>query len=553
MATLIVLSLVWVSGAPGQDLGSAAEREGQEVSHPPTAPPQNGDASRGLQRLRALWSRSQQERAFPRSYPPVYLRNVESKIEDLSNDIDDYGEKTKKANERLEVIGARQKELGWIKSAATRLREEVEGRSQQSDQPRAPVDDESLSDDDPDLSGVKNWRANRSFAPSSQSTPRRTLAEINADLRENGLEVEWNGEKSRLPGAHPQRRFQTLEQLETWIEERTEYLAKHEGYVTKEQEDIQDAVNKAAEKQQDYRRKLEEMTRANEESNKFWEDVERDFRTAQRTQEIIDELGYGDLFEALVEEMTSPTRSPSADVTKQSTSAGSDAPPAPAPYVELFEAIVLDSNLPSPPPSPPSTTAPSTPGASRPTSTAGPNAQLLDALDNDRLSRDEPQPELEQESSANPIVDEETHRQAQSISQSSASEAAIRRAASEYQQLLNQNANAQQIQRAQDAWNQAQAQWQQQQIQQQQIQQQRFNQAFQQALSGLRNLQSSQGTPSTSRSTGAYTPRTPRGGGGPNWGRKGGNAQGFDSGFSPVKDPNRRRQLQETFGNRNRR
>jgi hypothetical protein len=433
------------------------------------------------------------------------MQSVESKIEDLRLDIKDYNVKIGKVDKRLEAIKAERELLENFRSAANRLRGEFEGKTGAP----APAENEDASGDDSDAAGARNWQANQSLlninkstAPqSSQAPPRRTREEIDADLRANGLELEVDGNTLQVRGLDPQRRFQNLEQLEAWISEKTKYLNEHESIASDERKHAQEAADSAAETQQEYERKLREMELDNQQSAERRAEIEQDIRTAEQTRELIDDLGVNDLFEAIAEELTSPSQ-----------------------------------------PSTPATTDTTTSRSTLPSDTAG---QLLQGVTSDLMSDPEYEREVVQSGPGQdgPIIDDATRREAASISQQvAAAQQAMAEAERRHQQLLQQNAQAQQIQRAWAEQQRTTQHWNQ--LMQQQQQMQQFGQALQQAIGNSRGSQS-YGS-STSRSSGNY-------GNSASGNRKGGNARGFEDLFRPVTDPNRARQYQNTFGNKNRR
>lgn len=512
--SLIVLWLLWISAANGQTpAGNSAEGAAAPQGPPATSSPDGGSSS-GQRMLGALWQQSQTTRDLPPSHPPSHIQEVQSKIDDLKLERKDYENKVEQAQKKLEAVALEQKKLQEIKAAATRLREETRA---EPPQPAEPVPtSEELADD----SGAKDWFDN--FSQSEPTNPRRTLEEIDADLAANGLNYRVDGQKFALQG--PQRplsfsdnpenlkgttKIESLEQLDKWIEMQELLLQFHESTADREKIDAQKEADRAAENQRNRENELREMEADNQRRAEEEAELQRDIRTAEKTRELIDELGVNDLFEALVEEFTPPSQ-PSTSATNAATAATTEAPAA-------DRSAVPD----------------------------GSTSELIDNLAGDLMSREEYDRRLEERERQNesgPVLDEETRRQAAAINQQlAATEAALAEAERRHQQLIQQNAQAEQIQRALAQQEAIRRQW-----IQQQYQQQNFNNMF--------GIRAGQPPISIQRFGGSSTPTPSRpqssaGSGG----RRGGNAAGIKDLFSPVTDPNRAQQYEQTFGNRKKR
>ncbi len=523
--TLVVLALLPVSTA----WGSESPKPAAERPSPEATPSQGGSESRGLQMLRALHYQSKAERENPSpplSNSELHLRYAETQVEDLAAEVKDNASWVDKVDKKLQAVQAERVWLDKIKTAAQEHRQEANGPPMQTapPSPSAPVEEENPLPDDPDLSGVKNWLDNKSFqqtdspSPEQESEPprRRTQEEIDADLRANGLQLTVDGETVRIRNFGPElasngdfsdinkpRRFDSLEQLEIYLDAKSNYLDKHEAAATLERTRAQAALDEATRRRNYHERQLEEMKADNRTHDIAMDRFDRT-RRLENLGNLLDKPDFNELFDAIAEEITSPS-------------------------------------VPSAPSTPPTTTT------DRSAVPDGSTGQLMQDLAGDLMTRQEYAEQMEyraQENQPGPVIDDETRRQAAAVNQQlAATEASLAEAERRYQQLMQRNAQAEQIRQA---WAQQEA------IRRQWIQQQNFSQAVQQAFGGSR-VPSSYGSPPISRSGGSSTPAPSRNLGGPSTGRRGGNAAGFQDLLSPVTDPNQAQQYQQTFGNRNKR
>ena len=456
----------------------------------------------------------------PSALSATNLSSLETKIEGLTLNVKDHANRVDRIDQKLQAVEAERAWLDKIKTAAHGLRREANGEPAQAAQPSppAPVEEENTLPDDLNDVGAKNWRDNQSFQQAdspasereSEAPRRRTLEEINADLQANGLPVTVDGERLRIKdlgselaskgGDYNQelgqsRRFDSLEQLEEFIKEKTEYLNKKAEAATDEKEHARADLDEAT-KRRNY--EVQRLERIRNDDGQ----IERELEQADRTRNPLDflhERDLNELFEAIAEEISSPSRPSTAATTE----------------------------------------APATDRSAVPDGLAGQLIQSIQRLDRDRMTDEaytERREQLAQENQPGPVIDEEIRRQAELIDQQLAA------AEQRYQELIRQNARAEEIRRA---WAQQEAirsQW----IQQQYLQQ-NFSQAVQQAFGGSR-FTPPNSSPVITRSGGSSTPTPSRSQSGVGTGRRGGNAAGFRDQFSTVKDPIKAQQYQQTFG-----
>ncbi len=432
---------------------------------------------------------------------------------------------TVEAKEReLAVHAAERRRLDALRVEADRLREEIAaGKTEQ--QPG--TNTESLPENDYS-SRLWNWFHAEKREPQAPAST-RTREQIDERLRSNGVTVEIDGERITQP-------CQSLAQLEVRIEEERKKLDDLEKQT---RERIRDETANAL-KHEENVRKLNRVLQGLESKVSEAESNPTD-ETSDLSIAATEKLG----------EILATSRS----LHGQST-ANSDRPRGSGPRSDcsqLFHAILNEVSWPS---------APSRPAASF-QGKSGDVKSLLSDLGNDKMSAAEYDREVAApEQGGAPIIDDATRRQAAAINQQVAQrERDMKEAERRYQQAVRQQAQQAQIQRA---WAEQQA------SRQQWLQAMQQQQAMQQFGNGFGNLFGGSGAAAPAfanpSSRGSYAPNRTRPA---NDGRSGSrkpsssrvkssqrqnsSAQGFNDMFSPVTDPNRAQQLQNTFGNKNRR